>query len=119
MSGHLYHSAFSDGNEPITFSRKALTGNLRGEMNYQGVIMTDDLDMGAIRKSFSLKQAIIMALQAGNDLLLLSNSLSYDEDLPTRAVQWITAAVKDGRISQSELTASYNRVMRVKKSVSA
>ena len=119
MGGHLYSAAFSNGKEPVTFSHKAITSILRGKLSYQGVILTDDLDMGAIRKSFSLKQAIIMALAAGNDLLLLSNSLSYDADMPANAVGWITAAVKDGRIKQAELTASYNRVMRLKKTFGA
>ncbi|MEM7290707.1 MAG: glycoside hydrolase family 3 N-terminal domain-containing protein, partial [Pseudomonadota bacterium] len=94
MGGHLFHPEFSNGKSPVTFSQKALISRLRKGLGYQGIILTDDLDMGAIRKSFQLKEAIILALAAGNDLLLLSNSLSYDEDLPANAVSWITTAVK-------------------------
>ncbi len=119
MSGHLFHTEFSEGREPITFSRKAIAQILRGQLNYQGVIITDDLDMGAIRKKFSLKEALILALRAGNDLALMSNSLSYDENLPANAVQWVTQAVKDGRLKQDAITTSYNRVMRLKSSVKA
>ncbi|MDJ0614081.1 MAG: glycoside hydrolase family 3 N-terminal domain-containing protein [Rhizobiaceae bacterium] len=119
MGGHLFHPEFSNGKSPVTFSQKALISKLRKGLGYQGVILTDDLDMGAIRKSFQLKEAIILALAAGNDLLLLSNSLSYDGDLPANAVRWISGAVKDERISQAGLKASYNRVMRVRKSFSA
>ncbi|MEM8650909.1 MAG: glycoside hydrolase family 3 N-terminal domain-containing protein [Pseudomonadota bacterium] len=119
MSGHLFHPEFSNGKAPVTFSQKALTKKLRGGLGYQGVILTDDLDMGAIRKSFQLREAIILALAAGNDLLLLSNSLNYDEDLPANAVRWIADAVKQGRISQNQVKASYNRVMRVKQRFSA
>lgn len=119
MSAHLYHKTHSNGKMPITFSQKALTGLLRQKLNYNGVILTDDLDMGAIRKSFSLKQAVIKALQAGNDLLLMSNSLKYNGDLPVIATKWITAAVKDGQLSQASITASYNRVMRLKAKFSA
>jgi len=119
MGGHLFHPDFSNGKSPVTFSQKALISKLRKGLGYQGVILTDDLDMGAIRKSFQLKEAIILALAAGNDLLLLSNSLSYDADLPADAVRWISSAVKEGRISQAGLKASYNRVMRVRKSFSA
>ena len=114
MSGHLYHPQFSNGRSPVTFSSKALASKLRNGLGYRGVILTDDLDMGAIRKSFQLKEAIILALAAGNDLLLLSNSLSYDEDLPANAVRWISDAVKQGRISQGNIQASYNRVMGMK-----
>jgi len=119
MSAHLYHKSFSNGKLPITFSKKALTTVLRKQLKYNGVILTDDLDMGAIRKSFSLQEAVVRALGAGNDLLLMSNSLKYNEDLPVIAVNWITSAVKDGRLSQAGITASYNRVMRLKKRFSA
>jgi len=119
MSGHLFHPEFSNGRSPVTFSQKALINKLRRGLGYNGVILTDDLDMGAIRKSFQLKEAIILALAAGNDLLLLSNSLSYDEALPADAVRWISAAVKDGRISQGSIKSSYSRVMSVKRRFSA
>lgn len=117
MGGHLYHKSFSNGKLPITFSKKALTGILRKKLRYNGVILTDDLDMGAIRKSFKLEDAVIRSLQAGNDLLLLSNSLHYDEDLPVHVTNWIIRAIKDGRLSEAAIKASYNRVMRLKKSI--
>ena len=118
MGGHLFHPEFSNGKSPVTFSQKALTKKLRKGLGYQGVILTDDLDMGAIRKNFQLKEAIILSLAAGNDLLLLSNSLNYDPDLPVKAGRWIVDAVKQGRVSSAQLKASYSRVMRVKKSFS-
>ena len=117
MGGHLYHKSFSNGKLPITFSKKALTSILRKKLRYNGVILTDDLDMGAIRKSFSLEDACIRSLQAGNDLLLMSNSLKYDEGLPAQVIAWIIRAVKDGRLSEAQIKASYGRVMRLKKSI--
>ena len=114
MGGHLYQKDFSNGHEPITFSPKALKTVLRGKLGYRGVIITDDLDMGAIRKNYALKEACVKALEAGNDLLLLSNSLKYDPDLPAQAVGWISGAVRQGRLSQSDIQAAYNRVMAVR-----
>lgn len=119
MGGHLFHPEFSNGQSPVTFSQKAITTKLRVGLGYKGVILTDDLDMGAIRKSFQLKEAIILSLAAGNDLLLLSNSLNYDEALPAKAVRWISSAVKEGRISSSQIKASHARVMAMKKRFSA
>jgi len=119
MSGHLFHPEFSDGQSPVTFSQKALTNKLRRGLGYNGVILTDDLDMGAIRKSFQLRDAIILSLRAGNDLLLLSNSLNYDEALPVKATRWIANAVKEGQLSSGQIRASYNRVMSMKKRYSA
>lgn len=119
MGGHLFHPEFSNGESPVTFSQKALTTKLRRGLGYKGVILTDDLDMGAIRKSFQLREAIILSLAAGNDLLLLSNSLSYDEALPVKAVRWISDAVKEGRVSSAQIKSSYARVMAVKKRYTA
>jgi beta-N-acetylhexosaminidase len=119
MGGHLFHPEFSNGKSPVTFSQKAITTKLRRGLGYNGVILTDDLDMGAIRKSFQLREAIILSLAAGNDLLLLSNSLNYDEALPVKATRWITTAVKEGRVSSNQIKASYARVMAMKKRYSA
>lgn len=114
MGGHLFHPQFSNGKAPVTFSRNALVKALRNKIGYKGVILTDDLDMGAIRKSFQLKEAVILAVAAGNDMLLLSNSLKYNEDLPALAVGWIVEAVQQNRISQAQLEAAYRRTMGVK-----
>lgn len=119
MGGHLFHPEFSNGKSPVTFSQKALANKLRRGLGYKGIILTDDLDMGAIRKSFQLREAIILSLAAGNDLLLLSNSLNYDEALPVKATRWISDAVKEGRVSSGQIKASYARVMAVKKRYSA
>ncbi len=115
MGGHLIHPKFSDAAEPITFSHKALKGVLRNNLGYRGVILTDDLEMRAIRKNFSLQEAAIMALQAGNDLLLMSNSRKYDPDLPLRFREWVIRALVDGRLQPSSILASYRRVMRLKR----
>ena len=114
MGGHLFHPRFSDGELPITFSSRALQGELRGQIGFTGAIITDDLDMGAIRKSYSLEDAVVRALQAGNDLLLLSNSLDYDPDLPDRAVEWVARALADERLSLERLVDAYDRVMQLK-----
>ena len=119
MGGHLFHPEFSNGKSPVTFSQKAITTKLRRGLGYKGVILTDDLDMGAIRKSFQLREAIILSLAAGNDLLLLSNSLNYDEALPVKATRWISDAVKEGRISTAQIKSSFARVSAMKKRYSA
>ena len=114
MGGHLIHPYFSNGDLPVTFSDKALQLVLRHNMQFGGVIITDDLDMGAIRQQFSLEESVIRALQAGNDLLLLSNSLSYDPQLPSKIHGWVLSALDDGRLRPSTLSMAYSRVMRLK-----
>lgn len=114
MGGHLVHPRFSDDDAPITFSPRALEGMLREQLKFQGVIITDDLDMGAIRKSYSLEDAVVRSLQAGNDLLLMSNSLDYDPNLPEKVLLWVRRALDDGRLTLDTITASYERVMQLK-----
>jgi len=114
MGGHLYHPRFSDGESPITFSARGLREELRNNLGFAGVIVTDDLDMGAIRQNFSLEEAVVRSLKAGNDLLLMSNSLEYDPGLPRRVARWVRAALADGRLETAQLEASYLRVMRLK-----
>jgi len=114
MGGHLVHPQFSDDHAPITFSRKALQTVLRDKLRFDGVIITDDLDMGAIRDNYSLEEAVVRALQAGNDLLLLSNSLSYDPELPDKVALWVLRAINERRLHPRALAGAYRRVMRLK-----
>ena len=113
MSGHLSHFKFTGG-EPATLSQKAVETLLRGSIGYRGVVMTDDLDMAAIRSSFSLKEAVIKAVQAGNDLILLSNSAAPDANLPVAAIGWVREAVMAGRIPPSRIEESSQRLASLK-----
>ena len=114
MGGHLFHPRFSDGELPITFSTRALQSELRDQLGFSGAIITDDLDMGAIRKTYSLEDAVVRSLQAGNDLILMSNSLAYDPDLPDKTVDWVLRAIKEHRLGMARLRDAYQRVVRLK-----
>ena len=113
MSGHLAHARYTGG-EPATLSRKAIETGLRQGIGYQGVVMTDDLDMAAIRSSYSLKEAVLKAVNAGNDLILLSNSATPDPDLPIAVIGWIRDAVTAGQISAARLEQSSARIAALK-----
>lgn len=77
MVGHLHHAAFTGEGEPATFSRKLLVGELRGRMGFGGVVISDDLEMGAIRERYSLGEATIRAVNAGVDIVIVSNTGAY------------------------------------------
>lgn len=110
MSGHLYHQSLEKGGVPITFSRRALEGTLRSVLGFKGAIITDDLDMGAIRKHYSQRDALLKALAAGNDLILMTNSARPDKDLPLKAGAWVRDALETGQLSKRALEASLHRV---------
>jgi beta-N-acetylhexosaminidase len=115
MSGHLAHADLTGG-EPATLSRKAVETVLRESIGYQGVVMTDDLDMAAIRTKYSLKDAVIKAVTAGNDLILLSNSLDPDPDLPITVIGWIRAAIAAGQIPAGRIEQSAARLAALRAS---
>ncbi len=108
MSGHLTHAKLTGG-LPATLSPTAVR-LLRQDIGFNGAIMTDDLDMKAIRSSFTLEDAIVRAVSAGHDLVLLSNSLQPDDMLPQKAVAAVKAAVAAGRIAPVQIEASAQRI---------
>ena len=112
MTGHLSHPGLTGG-EPATLSELAVGGLLRTRLGYRGVVMTDDLDMAAIRSTIPLMDAVVRAIAAGNDLLLLSNSAAPDPDLPLRVIAAVKAAVADGRIPRGRIEAAAARLGRL------
>src|SRR5437867_2432283 len=78
MTAHVFNRAL-DSEFPATLSRATLTGLLRGELGFDGPVVTDDLRMGAIEQRWGLETAAVTALAAGADILLIAN-----ERLPDR-----------------------------------
>lgn len=110
MGGHLINRRLDPSGDPVTLSRPVLHGLLRQAMRYEGAVITDDLDMGAIRDHYTREQAIIGSLAAGNDLLLISNSANPDPDLPRRAVDWVGAAIERGDLTRERLIDANRRI---------
>lgn len=120
MSGHLYHSALAaGGREPATLSAGAINGLLRRDMGYDGVVITDDLEMGAIRDNFGFPETIVKAIRAGNDILLISNSSRLDPGLPEKVVAMIKKAVASGEISRAAIERSHARIRKLKQKLAA
>lgn len=113
MSGHLSHARLTGG-VPATLSRQAIEGVLRREIGFRGAVMTDDLDMAAIRSSYALEDAAVLAIAAGNDLILLSNSLKPDADLPSRVAAAVRQAIAAGRLPSGRIEESAARVAALK-----
>lgn len=113
MTGHLIHASLTDG-VPATLSHKAVSVVLRGAIGHRGVVMTDDLDMAAIRSGHGAREAVIKAVAAGHDLILMSNSLQPDPDLPVAAIGWIREGLADGRIAPDQIAHSGARIAAMK-----
>jgi beta-N-acetylhexosaminidase len=113
MSGHLAHAKLTGG-EPATLSHRAISGLLRGDIGYDGVAMTDDLDMAAIRSRYDLADAVVRAIAAGNDLVLLSNSATPDPDMPVKMAAAVREAIAQGRLAAARIEEAGGRIAALK-----
>ncbi|MCX6967022.1 MAG: glycosyl hydrolase [Verrucomicrobia bacterium] len=80
MIGHAYYPALDASGTPTSLSRAVVTGLLRQELGFGGLIMTDDLDMGAILNHYGLEETIRLAITAGNDLAMICHRIPNVQD---------------------------------------
>jgi beta-N-acetylhexosaminidase len=119
MVGHLYHPRFSDGpGIPASLSQKA-TDYLRNRIGFKGVIVSDDMEMGALRQHFSFEDRIVRAVAAGTDLLVFANRIAPDDDLGRHIHAAILRAVRTGTIPVKRIEESYRRIILMKRTLGA
>lgn len=109
MSAHLVVSAW-DRSRPATLSRRVLTEQLREKMGFEGLIVTDALVMGAIANEYGSKEAALLAVEAGADILLMP--INAEE-----TIQAVYDGVERGRISEERINESFERIVRAKTKV--
>jgi beta-N-acetylhexosaminidase len=119
MTAHIMNSKL-DAEYPATLSKKVLQGLLRDTLHFDGVVVTDDMYMQAIIDKYSIENAIVLAINAGADMLCVGNNIStgYEPDRPFRLVGMIVAAVKDGRIPLERLLEAHERITRLQNKLS-
>jgi beta-N-acetylhexosaminidase len=101
------------GNLPATVSAAAITGLLRGELGFTGVIVSDALEMRATRDMFGIPRAAVLAVAAGTDLLCLGRAGGEAEYLAVREA--LVAAVRDGDLDGARLEEAADRVARLRR----
>lgn len=110
MTAHVFNRGL-DPWDPATLSRYTVHRVLRGWLRYRGVAVSDDLLMGAIAQHYGLEDAAVRALDAGVDVLLISQNMGrVDDRAAERVVAAITRAIAEGRLSESTVTAAVARV---------
>ena len=121
MIGHLYHPRFSDGARlPASLSGRAVSVlRDKGSIGFHGVVVSDDLEMGAVRDDYSLEERVVKAVNAGTDLLVFSNVESRDSELGARLHAIIANAVRDGRISRIRIETAYGKIRLLKRRLAA
>lgn len=114
MVGHLLHRGV-DAELPASLSRRWIDGVLRGELGYRGVVVTDDLNMGAIVEHYSLERALELAINAGVDMVIIGNNgRTYETDLTPRTIDLICGLVRAGRIPRERIAEAYGRILALK-----
>lgn len=110
MTAHILFKNV-DPKWPVTLSPLFLKQMIRDELKYQGLIITDDLDMKAMAKHYDKGEIPVRALEAGADLLLYCN----EPDSPPIAIEAVSNAIGMGRLSRAELESIHRKVLDVKK----
>jgi len=115
MTAHIVNRNV-DKNYPATLSPDFIQKILRQEIGFKGVVISDDMQMDAIADNYGFEDAVVRAVNAGVDIVLISNNgtAEYDEQLPYKTRDIIYRAVKDGKISRERILESYNRIYNLK-----
>ena len=114
MTSHIFNSKF-DSLYPATLSYATLTNVLRVQMGFNGVIVSDDMAMGAIAKEYSFEVALQKAIEAGVNLFILSNNgEKYDENIAFTAIDVVFNLVKSGKLDKKYIVESYAKVEELK-----
>lgn len=110
MTAHVFNRGLDPWN-PATLSRFTIKRYLRGKLDYKGLVVSDDLLMGAIRQQYGVEEASILALQASVDMLLISqNQGRVERGAAERVIAAIRGALSDGRLSPKAVATSIQRV---------
>ncbi|HSR52192.1 MAG TPA: glycoside hydrolase family 3 N-terminal domain-containing protein [Acidobacteriota bacterium] len=114
MTAHLFNARW-DEERPATLSPKVIQGILRQRLGFQGVVVSDDLQMGAISQRYGLEETLLKAVQAGVDILVLANNTpdGYDPQIAAKAHAALRRLVDEGKLTPERLRLSAERIQRL------
>lgn len=111
MTAHVYFPAIEkEAGIPATLSKSVLTDLLRNELKFEGLIITDCMEMNAIVNTFGTVEGAVRTIEAGSDTVLVSHSYQRQKN----AIKAVIEAVKSGRISEKRIDASVKRILTLK-----
>jgi len=116
MVGHITLKKF-DKKYPASLSKNMINGLLREKLKFNGVVFSDDMNMKAVSDIYTLKQAVIKAINAGVDVLVFSSYFTQNSSVVKEVRGIILQAVKSGDIDKKTIENSYKRVIRLKNGI--
>jgi beta-N-acetylhexosaminidase len=114
MVGHLIHADLTEPDRPASLSPHAVQGLLRTTLGYDGVVVSDDMQMGALTKVFQPDERILFGIEAGVDLFIYSNRQHSDPQMPKRFHRVVQTAVESERIQRGHVQESARRISILK-----
>lgn len=115
MTAHVINRALDNTGLPATLSYPILTDLLRKELGFNGVIISDDLQMQAISDHYSLEESLAMTLNAGADMVIFGNQLG--QHTAKEVIDCIEGLVKTGVVNATRIDESYQRIIRQKQMI--
>ncbi|CAM2975313.1 glycoside hydrolase family 3 protein [Legionella worsleiensis] len=116
MTAHVVNRALDSKGLPATLSHEILTGILRQTLGYDGIIISDDLQMQAIAKHYSLKESLALTINAGADMVIFANQLNTHS--ATEVIDCIEQLVLEQRIDVKRIDDAFRRIKRFKQQIS-
>jgi beta-N-acetylhexosaminidase len=115
MTAHIVNAQLDENKLPATLSKRMVHDLLRSQWGYDGVVISDDMQMHAISKFFGLEEAIIMAINAGVDMIMFANNIELSSKITATELHGIIKKnVIEGRIPLERIDESFRRIMALK-----
>ncbi len=115
LTAHIVNRRLDKSGRPATLSYDIMTRLLRYEMGFDGVVISDDMQMGAIVEAYGLTEAVVEAIKAGVDMILLANQIGeYNIEQVYEVKKAIVQAVADGVVGEDRICESFNRIQKLK-----
>ncbi len=117
MTAHVFNARL-DPRYPATLPREVIAGLLRQELRFDGAVIADNMQMGAIRQHYPYEGAVELAINAGVDILAIANNSVYEPDIALRTIELIERLVREGRVPEARIREPYARAQRLKSRLS-
>jgi beta-N-acetylhexosaminidase len=113
LTAHVFNATL-DPENPATLSQPTITGILREQLGWGGVVISDDMQMGAIREAYGYADAVRLAILAGVDVLTIAQQQVYEPGIVETTIDLIEGFVRDGTLSEARIDESYARIQALK-----
>ena len=116
MTAHIFNRDL-DPDYPATLSQRIISGILRERLGYNGVVVTDDMQMDAISRYYGYDTAVEKAILAGVDIIMVANNSAFDPDVLPYTIKLVLRLIHNGTITKQRIEESYSRIIAMKESL--